>query len=101
MSAIRAGRVPTGWADLSEQLDGRLYLPGDQDWNAVRQGWNLTADQRPAAVVVAAGPADVAPVVRYARRAGLRVAVQGTGHAAVAGSLEQAILVKTSRMRGL
>src|ERR1044072_4974663 len=41
--------------------------------------------------------------VRWARDAGLRIAVQSTGHhaGAVEGSLEDAILLRTSALRGV
>ncbi|MDQ6771841.1 MAG: FAD-binding oxidoreductase [Candidatus Dormibacteraeota bacterium] len=102
MSETRAATIPTDWSELRNQLGGQLFVAGEPDWDAVRLGWNLAADQRPVAVALPANPVEVSQVVRYARRAGLRVAVQGTGHAApAAGSLEQAILLKTSRLRGL
>ena len=41
-------------------------------------------------------------MVRFAGQNGLKVAGQGTGHGAVAlGPLEDAILIKTERMRGV
>jgi FAD/FMN-containing dehydrogenase len=45
---------------------------------------------------------DVSKVVGFARDNGLRVAAQGTGHGAVAlGSLDDTVLLKTERMRGI
>ena len=45
---------------------------------------------------------DVVAIVDYARRHGLRVAPQGTGHnAGPLGSLENTVLLSTSRMRGV
>ena len=46
---------------------------------------------------------DIAAVVRFAAENGLRVSGQGTGHGAAApsSSLEDTILVKTERMRGV
>jgi FAD binding domain len=59
-------------------------------------------DQHPAAVVFAESPEDVAATVRWARENGLRVAAQGTGHAAAMHqTLEDTILVKTARMTGV
>ncbi len=87
-------------AALRAALDGDLELPGEPGWDAARAAWNLAVDQRPAAVVLPTRPADVAVAVRAAAAAGLRVAVQGTGHNAAAyGSLEGALLIKTERMR--
>jgi FAD/FMN-containing dehydrogenase len=79
-----------------------LVLPHDQGWNEARRAWNLAVDQRPAAVAIPESAAEAAAVVRWARSRGLRVAPQGTGHAAAAmGSLAHSVLVKTERMRGI
>jgi FAD/FMN-containing dehydrogenase len=87
---------------LRELLVGEVVLPGDPDWDRARQAWSLTADQNPLAVVFAGSADDVAAVVGYARRRGLRVTTQGTGHfAATIDSFDDTILIRTSRMRGL
>jgi FAD/FMN-containing dehydrogenase len=79
-----------------------LVLPHDPGWEGARRAWNLAVDQRPAAVAFPESAAEVAAVVRWARSRGLRVAPQGTGHAAAAmGSLAHTVLVKTERMRGV
>jgi FAD/FMN-containing dehydrogenase len=83
-------------------IAGRIATPDDSDWDLARQAWNLAADQRPSAVAFAESGDDVAAVVRFAAENGLRVSGQSTGHGAVAlGSLEDAILIKTERMRGI
>jgi FAD/FMN-containing dehydrogenase len=52
--------------------------------------------------VLAETAEDVAAAVEFARRSGLRVAVQGTGHGAGAlGDLADAILLKTERLRAI
>jgi len=79
-----------------------ILRPGDPGWDVARQAWNLTVDQRPAAVALPRTAADVAAAVRYARRSGLRVAAQGTGHnAPPLGSLADTLLIKTHQMRGV
>jgi FAD/FMN-containing dehydrogenase len=83
-------------------IRGRVAIAGDPDWGGARAAWNLAADQRPAAVTFVESAEDVSKVVGFARDNGLRVAAQGTGHGAVAlGSLDDAILIKTERMRGI
>jgi FAD/FMN-containing dehydrogenase len=91
---------------IGETLDatvrGRVTMPGDEGWDDARRSWNLSVDQRPDAVVEAAGSEDVQAVVRFAREQGLRVAPQATGHGSEAlGSLDGAILLKTSAMRAV
>jgi FAD/FMN-containing dehydrogenase len=62
----------------------------------------LAVDQRPVAVVEAESVADILATVGAAARAGLRVAPQSTGHnAQPLGSLEDTILLRTNRMRGV
>jgi FAD/FMN-containing dehydrogenase len=91
---------------LRAQLEGDIVTPEDESWDEARLAWNLAVDQRPAAVALPESADDVAAVVRFAREHGLRIAPQGTGHnaaalAAAAGSLEDSILLKTVRMRGV
>jgi FAD/FMN-containing dehydrogenase len=81
---------------------GAIVTPDDPAWDEARQAWNLAVDQRPAAVAVAESAEDVAAVVTSARQHGLRVAAQGTGHAAAPmDSLADTILLKTERLRGV
>lgn len=88
-------------ADLRTRVRGTVTAPGDPGWDVARQAWNLAVDQRPALVVEATDADDIAETVRFAREAGLRIAVQGTGHGAAArgGDLAGAILLRTSSMR--
>lgn len=88
--------------DLRDRLAGKTVFPDDGGWDAARQAWNLSVDQRPVAVVFPDDADDVAAVVEVAHAHGLRVAAQGTGHSAgPMGPLEGTILCKTSRMRGV
>ena len=83
-------------------IAGRIATSADADWDQARMGWNLVADPRPSAVAFVESGEDIAAVIRFAAENGLRVSGQGTGHGAAAlGSLEDAILIKTERMRGV
>ena len=87
---------------LQSRLSGRMAVPADPGWDDARAAWNLAADQHPAAVTFPETADDVVAAVRVARESGLRVAAQGTGHGAAAmSSLEDTLLIRTSRMRGL
>ncbi|MGD9696449.1 MAG: FAD-binding oxidoreductase [Thermoleophilia bacterium] len=75
----------------------RVIQPIHGDYDDARSAWNLAADQRPAGVVEARSVAEVRAAVTLARRLGLRVAAQGTGHRATAlPHLGDALLLKTS-----
>jgi FAD/FMN-containing dehydrogenase len=83
-------------------IAGRVATPSDSDWDQARQAWNLAADQNPGAVAFVESAEDAAAVVRFAADNGLRVTTQGSGHGALSLRLpDDAILVKTERMRGI
>jgi FAD/FMN-containing dehydrogenase len=77
--------------DTSEQKElrsvvrGTIHLPGGDGYDEARQVWNAMIDRRPAAIVGAAGVADVIATVRFAGERRLPVAIRGGGHN-VAGS---------------
>jgi FAD/FMN-containing dehydrogenase len=77
-----------------------IVRPGDARYDEVRPAWNLAVDQRPAAVAVPRDADQVVAAVLYAKREGLRVAAQGTGHnASPLGDLSDTLLIKTHEMR--
>jgi hypothetical protein len=83
-------------------IAGQVVTPDDGDWDQARSAWNLAADQHPRAVALVESPADVVATVRFAVANGLHVSGQGTGHGAVAlDSLDDTVLIKTQRMRGI
>lgn len=87
---------------LAGVLTGRISTPADPGWDHDRAAWNLVADQRPVLVGHPATAADVATIVDFARRHGLRVAPQGTGHGAGAlGDLAGTILLRTTDLRDI
>jgi FAD/FMN-containing dehydrogenase len=93
---------PRPVSDLASALDGKIVTPEHARFDEARQAWNLAIDQRPAAVVLPESAQDIAAAVLFAREYGLRIAAQGTGHnAGPLGSLEDTILIKTERMRGI
>ncbi|HEX3433974.1 MAG TPA: FAD-binding oxidoreductase [Solirubrobacteraceae bacterium] len=84
------------------QISGHVTQPDDADWDEARAAWNLASDRQPAAVAFVQSADDVAAVVRFAAKHDLKVTARGTGHGAVAiGSLDDTILIKTERMRGI
>jgi FAD/FMN-containing dehydrogenase len=90
---------PYGLASLTESLAGSVVFPDHPSWDAARRAYNLTVDQRPAAVAFPSDARDVQQVVRYAAAHGLRVAPQRTGHnASPIESLENVVLLKTDHL---
>ncbi len=67
-------------ATLRAALRGSLLLPADEGYDVSRTLWNGMVDRRPAAIVRAAGAADVIQAVNFAREHRLLMAVKGGGH---------------------
>ena len=57
-----------------------LVFPASPGWDSARKAWDLAVDQHPAAIALPESAAGVIAAVGFARRHGLRVAAQGTGH---------------------
>ncbi len=87
---------------LNDRIGGLVVGPADEGWDEARRPWNFAHDQRPAFVAFPESAEDVVTIVEHALDNGLRIAPQGTGHnAGPLGSLEDTILLSTSRMRGV
>jgi UDP-N-acetylenolpyruvoylglucosamine reductase len=80
--------------DLRQMVRGRVLEPGDEGFDHARRPWNLAVEQPVQAVVEASDADDVAALVRYARRNGLTITAQPSGHGAT-GGVADAILLRT------
>jgi len=86
--------------ELRTGLAGAVHLPGEAAYDAALGGFNLALVHRPALVVRAASPEDVARAVRAAAGHGLGVGVRSTGHsAAPTGPAD--VLLDVSALDGL
>lgn len=81
-------------------MRGTVLAPGDIGYDDARKTWNLTINQHPALVANVAGVQDVVYAVNFARKHGLPIAVQSTGHG-IAHPCNGGLLVNTSRMKGI
>lgn len=88
--------------ELRTRCGDHVHLPGTAPYDEQRMPWNVSVEQRPAAVAVPTSAAQVAELVRAAAELGLRVAAQSTGHAAAplaAHGLVETVLLRTGAMR--
>jgi hypothetical protein len=85
---------------LRSRVQGDVIAPGDAGYDGARMAWNLSVQQHPAVIVMAASASDVAAVVGFAQEADLGIAVQATGHG-VRRPADGCLLVNTSRMTGV
>ena len=76
----RAALASEALDSLRSRLRGALCLPGEPGYEQARTIWNAMIDRHPAAIVRAAGAADVMRTVSFARERRLLLAVRGGGH---------------------
>ncbi|MEH6576518.1 MAG: FAD-binding oxidoreductase [Amphritea sp.] len=89
-------------SSLRGQVRGQILLPGDDDYDEVRQIWNAMVDRRPAAIVRCTGTADVIHAIKFARKHQLLISVRGAGHNIAGKSLyDGALLIDLSTMRSV
>ena len=86
--------------ELREAVAGHVVAPGDDDYDRARTPWVVNVDQRPAAVLEVAEVDDVVQAVLWARRHGLSVAAQPSGHAP-RRLLDGALLLRTRGLGGI
>ena len=67
-------------ASLASALQGRVVIPGDDDYDAQRQVFLGDFDRRPAAIARVANADDVTRVIGFARDTGVELAVRCGGH---------------------
>lgn len=83
--------------ELRTAVQGRVWLPGDADFDEAHRPWNRAVDQEVLAVVEAADVNDIISLVKFARRSELPIATQPSGHGAT-GRASGAILLRTARL---
>jgi FAD/FMN-containing dehydrogenase len=89
--------------ELAESLRGTVLRDGDPGYDEARTGWNaIFHDARPDLVVSCKGAADVIAAVRFARSAGLEIAVKGGGHSVPGFStIQGGMLIDLGLMTGV
>ena len=103
---LTATRIPVIDADAVELLRasqrGRVFLPGDDGYDAARAIWNGMIDKKPAIIAQCTGVADVINAVNFARESELLVAVRAGGHNwAGLAACDGGILIDLSPMKSV
>jgi FAD/FMN-containing dehydrogenase len=92
----------TALRELSEPFTGELVWPDDPTYDEHRRVWNGSIDRFPALIARCRGVADVMTAVRFARSAGLAVAVRGGGHSYPGHSVcDGGIVIDLGAMKGI
>ena len=83
--------------ELRAVVTGVVATPGEPAYAELVTPWNVAVEMQPAAVVAVRTAEDVAAAVAFARRNGMTVGVQATGHGAIS-SLAGHLLIVTREL---
>jgi hypothetical protein len=89
--------LPFPVAELRARVIGQVTTPGDPSYADAVSPWQLAIPVQPQVAVEAVCAQDVVETVRFARRHGLTVTPQATGHGPIS-ALVGDVLVTTSRL---
>jgi hypothetical protein len=93
---------PDAFEEFGTSFRGELVRPGDPTYHEHRKVWNGSIDRSPALIARCTGVADVVAAVRFAREAGLVVAVRGGGHSFPGHSVcDGGVLIDMGPMKGI
>jgi hypothetical protein len=65
---------------LASQLQGRVILPGEADYDTARRVWNGMIDKHPGAIARCVSAGDVVAAIQFAANRDMLVSVRGGGH---------------------
>ena len=87
---------------LRSRFRGEIVLPDNPDFDERRSLFNAVYDKHPAVIAECDGTGDVVAAIRYARAAGLEIAVRSGGrHMSGFASADGGLVVDLARMRGV
>ena len=93
---------PAALRELERAFRGVLVQPRAPTYDEARRVWNGSIERSPALVARCTDPDDVATAIRFARQAGLPVAVRSGGHSFPGHSVcDDGVVVELSPMRGI
>jgi FAD/FMN-containing dehydrogenase len=100
---FRVATLAPNWNSLARSLKGRLYLPASAGYAAAHQLFNPRWDTvQPAAVVKAAGGADVQNSIRFARANKLSLVPKSGGHSYVgASTISRGMMIDIGALSGM
>jgi hypothetical protein len=94
--------VDAALAEIERALPEQVVKPGHPLYDRLRGVYFTGVDRRPAAVVRARAPSEVAVVVQAVCQAGARLSVKGGGHGfAARGVVDGAVVLDLSLMKGM
>lgn len=72
--------METMFSKLKNQVNGRVILPEDRDYDEARKVYNAMIDKRPAAILICRNSEEIVLGVKFARENNMDVSIKSGGH---------------------
>lgn len=87
---------------LKSNLNGKVILPDDPDYDESCKIWNAMINKRPSAIIRVADANDVPHAIAFAREYGLELSIRGAGHNIAGNSLcDDGLTIDFSSMKNV
>jgi FAD/FMN-containing dehydrogenase len=87
---------------LQSKVKGKIVLPGDPNYDEVREIWNAMIDRRPAVIVQCAEADDVPHIIAFARENRFEISIRGAGHNIAGNALcDNGVMIDFSTMKNV
>jgi len=88
--------------DLKAVFQGDVLIPGDMDYDEVRQIWNAMIDRKPAIIARCTSSEDVINAVRFSRKHNMLVSIRGGGHNIAGNAVcDDGLMIDLSLMKNI
>ncbi|MGF1684098.1 FAD-binding oxidoreductase [Photobacterium minamisatsumaniensis] len=90
------------FSKLRNQIQGRVIVPNDPDYDEKRQIWNAMIDKRPAVIIQCSNASDVLHALNYAKDNQAEVTIRGAGHNIAGNAIcDDGVMIDLSEMKGV
>ncbi len=88
--------------EFKAHFSGAVILPGDSDYDEVRQIWNAMIDRKPTLIVRCSSPEDVVQAIKFGRTQNLLISIRGGGHNIAGNAVcDKGLMIDLSLMKNV
>lgn len=88
--------------ELKTNVKGHVVLPGDPNYDEVREIWNATIDRKPAVILQCSEASDVSHAIAFARENRLEISIRGGGHNIAGNAVcDNGVMIDLSTMKNV
>lgn len=88
--------------DLKTNVSSHVVLPGDPNYDEVREIWNAMIDRQPAVIGQVTNADEISYLIQFARKNGLEISIRGGGHNIAGNAVcDNGVMIDLSMMKNV